>query len=219
MRVFQIGCNKCATLSIHKLFEDYSQPSLSSVHWNKGYLARDILYNISVGKPPLRGYESYQVFTDMECFLDIDGHINWVSIAFDYFDLLDLHYPNSKFILNIRNIDQWITSRLKHVCDYAPIRFGYTRRMEETTSYALLHKLAYKVDNDDLLIQMWRDQWTRHLDNVITHFSTRPNDLLIYDIDQDPFNKFKDFFAKNGIFFSTNCLPHFNKTPTDPIGA
>jgi hypothetical protein len=34
--------------------------------------------------------------------------------AKDYYKQLDNDYPNSKFILNTRNVDKWIQSRIKH---------------------------------------------------------------------------------------------------------
>ena len=211
-KIFVIGFNKCATLSLHKLFNEYSEPNLTSIHWNKGYLGRDIHRNISVGRPPLQGYESFVVFSDMECFISIEDQLKWIFVGSQFFDLLDLHYPGSKFILNTRNMDSWINSRLRHQCDYAPMKHGYTKRSEEFIHYSYLHKTAYKVDSDEQIIQIWKDQWIEHHDNVLTHFITRPNDLLVYNIDQDPFAKVSDFFAKCGIFFSTDSLPHANKT-------
>lgn len=210
LRIFQIGFNKCATASIYQLFDEYCVPTISSIHWHRGYLARDIQNNIIAGTTPLDGYESFSVFTNMECFRTHNESINWVSIGMDYFDLLDLNYPNSKFILNTRDIDGWIESRLRHVCHFAPMRYGYTKRLQNPESYMEYHKQAYQVDNTDELIKIWRSQWYIHHDNVLTHFAGRPNDLLVYNIDKDPFAKLIDFFMPCGLVFETDELPHAN---------
>ena len=212
LRIFQIGFNKCGTLSIHKLFDDHCIPTITSIHWNRGYLARDIHDNILNGRAPLVGYESYSVYSDMECFRTFNEQISWVSIAKDHFDLLDINYPNSKFILNTRNIDNWIASRIKHMCDFSPMRYGYTERLDRSIPYIEYHKQAYNVSNIDDLIKIRKEEWYTHHDNVITHFTFRPRDLLIFDIEQDSFSKITDFFALCGLKFNTDKLPHANKT-------
>lgn len=212
LRIFQIGFNKCGTLSIHKLFYDHCVPTINTIHWHRGYLARDIHDNILHGKEPLLGYESYSVYSDMECFRTHNEKISWVSIAKDYFDLLDINYPNSKFILNTRNMDNWISSRIRHMCDFSPMRYGYTERLSSKIPYVEYHKQAYEVDSVDKIIKIWKDEWNIHHDNVITHFTYRPMDLLIFDIEKDPFSKMVDFFKPCGLTFDTDNLPHANKT-------
>ena len=52
-------------------------------------------------------YEDATVFSDMtKCSDNKD--------AKDYYKLLDIQYPRSKFILNIRDVDNWILSRINH---------------------------------------------------------------------------------------------------------
>jgi hypothetical protein len=212
LRIFQIGFNKCGTISLYRLFHDYCEPTITSIHWNRGYLARDIHDNILNGREPLLGYDSYSVYLDMECFRTYNEKINWVSIAKDYFDLLDINYPNSKFILNTRNIDSWITSRIRHMCNFSPMRYGFTERLPSKIPYVEYHKQAYGLDNIDDLIKVWKEEWYTHHDNVITHFTYRPNDLLVFDIEKDPFSKIVDFFQPCGLSFQTDRLPYENKT-------
>lgn len=214
MKIFQIGFNKCGTHSFHRLFSDYSLPILPSIHWNRGYLARDVQENILQGRKPLAGYEAYSVYSDMECFRTKNEQINFVSIAKDYFDLLDLNYPNSKFILNTRNIDNWISSRLKHVCDFSPMKYGFTQKLQTPVPYVEYHKQAYGVDSVDDVIKIWKEEWHIHHDNVISHFKygKKSRDLLVFDIEQDPFAKIQDFFKQYNIVFTINYMPHINKT-------
>ena len=67
-KIFQIGFNKCGTLSLWNLFNSYSK--LKSIHWDYGNLAQTIYNNIySDIYLPLDSYEDYTYFGDMECFI------------------------------------------------------------------------------------------------------------------------------------------------------
>lgn len=212
LRIFQIGFNKCGTVSFHRLFQDHCKPTLTSLHWHRGYLARDIHDNILNGDKPLMGYESYSVFSDMECFRTKNEKISWISIAKDYFDIIDINYPNSKFVLNTRDVDDWILSRLKHYCDFSAFRYGYTEKLASKVPYAEFHKQAFNIDSISSLIALWKEHWYQHHDNVLSYFKYRPDDLLVYDIEKDNFGKFINFFAPHGISFDINYFPHHNKT-------
>jgi hypothetical protein len=210
-KIFQIGFNKCGTLSFHNLFEKHSKPKLKSIHWDFGKLAYVIQQNLSSNKKLLTGYEEYDVFTDMECCsIGDDNRIGWV-FAFKWFYIIDQQYPNSKFILNTRHPDNWISSRLKHVFeDY--IVDGYVKRFAEMQNYKKSHMSFYRIDNENILIEKWKDQWNTHIDNVIRYFKNRPNDLLVFDVEKDRFSKIEDFFFSQGLEFNTTSLPHDNKT-------
>lgn len=212
LRIFLIGFNKCGTNSFHELFSNYCSPLITSIHWNRGYLARDIQDNIFAGKKPLEGYEAYSVYSDMECFRTKDDKINFVSIAQDYFDLLDVHYPNSKFILNTRNIDNWISSRMRHMCDFSPMKYGFTTKLQNQIPYVEYHKQAYGINDDNKIINIWKQEWNDHHNTVISYFKSMPMKLLIYDIEKDPFSKITDFFRPYGLSFTADQLPHINKT-------
>ena len=195
-KIFQIGFNKCGTLSFHNLFEKHSKPKLKSIHWDFGKLAYVIQENLSSNKKLLTGYEEYDVFTDMEyCSIGDDSKkIEWV-FAFKWFYIIDQQYPDSKFILNTRSVDNWISSRLNH-----------------TNGYKKSHMSFYRIDNENILIEKWKYQWNTHTNNVIEYFKNRPNDLLIFDIEKDPFSKIEDFFNSQGLEFNTASFPHENKT-------
>jgi hypothetical protein len=211
-KVFQIGFNKCGTISIHNLFVKYSNPVLSSIHWNYGYLAKTIHENISSGNfLPLFGYGSFDVFTDMECFIEDNSKIQHISIAEKYFDLLDINYPDSVFILNTRNIDSWIQSRLNHLCFFGPIKKHFCYRLEQPILYIDLFKTVYNTNSTKDITDIWVQNWKEHHENVSEYFSKRPRRLLVYDIDNDDFSKIKNFFKFYNIDFTTNQLPHDNR--------
>ena len=89
---------------------------------------------------------------------------------------------------------------------------GYTQKLPIQVPYVEYHKEAYSKNSIDEIISTWKEEWYIHHDNVISHFKYRPADLLIFDIENDPFTKIADFFRPCGFVFEINQLPHSNKT-------
>jgi hypothetical protein len=112
-KIFQIGFNRCGTTSIYDFFKKSCVNNLKCVHWDNGNIAKTIFKNNNNGRPPLYNskYLLYDFIGDMEA--NIDNKIYYFAFL-DSYSLLDLHYPNSKFILNTRNKENWINSRLRH---------------------------------------------------------------------------------------------------------
>jgi hypothetical protein len=192
-KIFQIGFNKCATCSLHTLFSEHTDPRLQSIHWDRNKLASEIIYNINNNISNILGtYEKYDFISDME-YADMNSII---LVHKEYFVNLDRAYPNSKFILNVRPIDNWIQSRLKH-------------RQEVEESYIKMYKNVFSKNTEEI-IELWKRDWHDHIKNIKNYFFDRPNDLLIFDIENDNFNKLTNFF--HSIKFTTNKLPIKNKT-------
>jgi len=211
-KIFQIGFNKCGTISLSKLFSNYSNPIISSIHWNYGYLAHSIYSNIETGNfLPLDHY-NYHAYFDMECFIQEGNSIRYIPIFQDYFDLLDINYPNSIFILNTRDISNWIISRLNHHSFFSPINNSVVYRTKKPIRYIDLYKKIYDTNNEDDIIDIWKQNWIDHHTNVLEYFSFRPNDLLVYDIEKDDISKIKTFFQNLDITFTTDKFPHEHKT-------
>jgi hypothetical protein len=202
-KIFQIGFNKCATTSLSHLFEECSVPSLRSVHWDSGHLARRILSNHRDGLPLLQGYEDAVFFSDMEAFYREDGRLRWVFIPEILFRELDRQYPGSKFILNVRDVDAWIASRLRHSTMFDEQGNRYEdesrRRM-----YFDQHMECFGLSREQV-VQKWRDDFESHVAQVKEHFEGR-GDLLVYDIDRDGLGKMLDFF-RGDLSFSVDRLP------------
>ena len=106
-KIFQIGFNKCGTKTLHHYF---SRNGIKSVHWDEGRLAQRMFTNLATGKKLVAGYEQFDVFTDME-FLSKSGIY---LEAYKLFPHLTSQYPEALFILNTRNREAWIRSRLEH---------------------------------------------------------------------------------------------------------
>lgn len=211
-KIFQIGFNKCGTHSINNLFNENT--NLKSIHWDYGKLAKSIMQNLNSNKKLLSEcYEKYRVFTDMECcFISPTEQYEWF-FAFKHFEKFDKQYPNSKFILNIRNINNWIDSRLSH-SSYSVLdsngnivsnKYSYWERY----SFWLSKKLNKDIYKEDL-IKIWEKEFEDHYFKVKSYFKNRPRDLLVFNIDLDPFEKLSSFFED--INFSTKKMPIVNKT-------
>jgi hypothetical protein len=217
MKIFQIGFNKTGTYSLFQLLHKYTQPHIKAIHWDKGLLAYSMYMNKQMNKPLLsEKYQQYDFFSDMECCYIDNEKSMWVFIFMTDFKLLDQQNPNSKFILNIRDKTKWLHSRANHVLKYGCVKNGEIAELIDTSLYIDSHKIFYQQDIKEQIIDLWSKQYDQHILNVMEYFKDRPNDLLVFDIEKDPFSKIADFFQPCGLSFQTDRLPHANKTKDCP---
>ncbi|MHA1337445.1 MAG: sulfotransferase family protein, partial [Promethearchaeota archaeon] len=85
------------------------------------------------------------------------------------FKKLDKEYPNSKFILTIRDIDSWLKSCKLHFS-----------RVEKNNIKSEIRKLIYGVNGWDE--ESFKKAYHKHFDDVKNYFKNRPEDLLILNI-------------------------------------
>jgi hypothetical protein len=189
-KIFQIGFNKCGTKSMYQFFSYHTKPAVKSLHYEAGKLAKKIYLNNKKGLPLLTGYEDYKFFSDME-FVSED---QCIFISETLFKKLDKQYPNSKFILNTRTMENWVKSRINHS------NGKYTR-------YQLKH---YELSLPKL-VKKWESDWIKHHKAVLEYFKDRPNDLLVFDIEKDSGMKLVKFL-RGSINFIPYKLPHAHKT-------
>ena len=109
--------------------------SFKSIHWDGGKIASSIVSNCEKNLKVLDGYDrEYQVFSDM-IYLDhqilIEGNT--------FFKQMDSDYPESLFIYNTTNIDNWIQSRLNHT--------------NEQHTFLERFKSVYKTESTDDIIK------------------------------------------------------------------
>lgn len=196
-KIFIIGFNKTAT----KCFDNFFiKNNVKSIHHNmkknhfqdynlrKKYdkgcisLVKFFLENKNNGKNLLYGIDpSYIVFSDIT---DDEKCID----AKDFYKQLDKENPGSKFILNIRSVDDWIKSRLNHSCPYHKFSL---------LEYHLQH---YKCSTNELK-KIWRNIYLNHIKDVENYFrlNNKMNDLLIYNIDYDTPDKISNFLSDSYI--------------------
>lgn len=143
MKIFCIGYNKTGTTSLSKALELLGYKALHDHHIN-----REITDAASKG-------ETHPAVEEYDAFLDFPEP--------EKFKALDEVYPGSKFILTVRDVDDWISSRLSHVL--------MNRRVPSRKSGWV--EINTKSD---------RKNWQAHLKSVTDHFRGRKSDLLKYDI-------------------------------------
>lgn len=140
-KVFCIGYNKSGTTSLHELFQTLGYHSLHSTIW--GDTARRLIHH------------------RYECFSDAVP---------DDFRVLDRRFPNSRFILQVRELDRWVVSRLAH------IQRGVAKGRD--------YDLPGWVDADES-IGYWLGQRQAHHRAVLDHFATQPERLLVVNVCSD----------------------------------
>ena len=193
-RIFLIGHNKCGTRSFHKLLR---RNGYSSIHYDKGRLAKAIQTNFTFSRPLLEGVDEYIGYTDME----LCGEF----YAYRLFPLLDLQYPGSCFVYNTRDVNRWVESRLHHRNGkYARTYLQRMQRAFEDSSLTL----------DDLR-RHWVEAWMRHDADLQRYFSGRTN-FFRFDItvagDQAALCR---FLRRNGYRIKGNVLPHAGARRTE----
>jgi len=122
-------------------------------------------------------------YEDFDVFTDMEyyGHDGFIMAYRDYYKALDRNYAGSRFILNIRSVRRWLRSRLRH----------------------------YGLSSDrDKVLRIWEKDWHEHISDVLRYFSGRDN-LLIFDIENDDFGKFRNFFSD--LNFTVDKFPWKNK--------
>lgn len=169
-KIFVIGFNKTGTSTLCNYFY---RNNIQSIHWDDGKIAEKMKDNYKKGLKILSGYEDFIFFSDMEDYINL----NYAHKT--YFKELDKDYPDSKFILNIRNVDNWIRSRNNHWNG-------------EYTNY-ICNKLNLTKEE---LNKKWKKEFYEHKKNVIDYFADKPGKLLIFDIEKDKPEKINDFFPE-----------------------
>ena len=154
-KIFIIGFNKTGTTSLHTFFE---KNNIRSIHYDQGRIARKIKKNLLSNEPLLKDYDDYQVFSDMEDY----KKLNYAHK--DYFKELYSQYPDSRFILNTRNIDNWIKSRNRHENGFY---------VKELCKLLDISKAQLNIS--------WREDYYNHHRNVKEFFRDKPSKLLIFE--------------------------------------
>jgi hypothetical protein len=106
------------------------------------------------GRPMLSGVDP-----ELDAFCDIED-VNRGYAA------LDRDYPGSKFILTVRDVESWVTSRIRHV--------EHNRALRDD---GRPHGDFLDVDVDG-----WLAEREAHHVAVLSHFAGRPDDLLVIDL-------------------------------------
>ena len=106
---------------------------------------------------------------------------------------LDRRYPGSKFILTLRDTNQWLKSQVKY--------FG--ERESEMRKW--IYGAGCPVGNEETYVRIFDE----HNRDVVAHFSERPDDLLVMELAKgDGWEKLCPFLGKK---IPDVPFPHVNK--------
>lgn len=163
MKIFGLGLSKTGTTSLNTALNMLDIPSIHGPHDEKTQV------EIMSGVRKLSILDRYDAITD-------------IPMALYYVDL-DRIYPKSKFILTVRNLDDWLKSMNLHY-DKRPITkwnsFIRTCAYGCLTFHPERHAIAYQ----------------QHTSNVARYFAER-NDLLVLNIcEGEGWDQLCDFLGK-----------------------
>jgi hypothetical protein len=166
-KVILVGFNKCATRSFANLFAAAGHPSVH--HKIRSFfrsvnLAKVIQQNLKSGKKTFDSIERFTFYGDLiyqsetECF---EAYLHFREILQDY--------PGSILLLNLRDREDWIRSRINH---------GHGEFMARTMR-------AQGFKTADECKDYWRRQWDSHIQDVRIYMADFPSQLIEFNIDSD----------------------------------
>lgn len=132
------------------------------------------------------------------------------------YEILDYVFPNSKFILTVRNNkDEWYESmtrfhtkivgkgRLPTMDDLKDFNYAYKEFLWEA------NKFKYGIDETTLYdYKIYTNQYEKHNDRVKEYFKYRPEDLLVLNLAEK--DAMKKLFLFLGVKYSGEIMPHLN---------
>jgi len=160
-RIFGIGMHKTATTSLHTALTILG---VDSAHWKNAHWAKAIWEEMRVWGRSLTMERSYAV-----CDLPI-------PMLFKEFDE---SYPGSKFILTLRDEENWIKSVEDH---WNPDLNQFRNAWNHDPFSHKCHNLLYGHKGFDRESMLAR--YRRHNGEVKAYFWDRPGDLLVMDMDK-----------------------------------
>lgn len=157
-RIFGIGLHRTATTSLHHALVKlgYDSAHWKSAHWAKAIWEEMKLY----GSSPI--LERHYALCDLPIPL--------------LFRELDAAYPGSKFILTMRDENEWLESVRRHWSHKNPFR-------EQWDTDPFTHRIHRELyGRTTFNEQVMRERYRRHNSEVLEHFKDRPRDLLVMNM-------------------------------------
>jgi hypothetical protein len=157
-RIFGIGWHKTATTSLARAL---GMLGFDSAHWKNAHWAKAIWEEMrEFGRS--RTLERSYALSDLPIPL--------------LFRELDVAYPGAKFILTVRDEDEWLESVRTHWSDKNPWRAQW----DHDPFTHKVHRECYGgiKFNEPVM----RERYRRHNTDVLEHFKDRPSDLLVMNM-------------------------------------
>lgn len=159
-------------------FKDIEQVPLSKARLAK----KTKVFGIGLGKTgttslcsalSILGYKAIHLPKSIDCLDQYDAATDTsVAIAFKE---LSRRYPNAKFILTVRPVEDWLSSWAKHDQKVHTLTNGRLPSL-----FLQLRIQTFGQCEFDPII--WKARYERHLREIDSYFSAHPSALLRYDI-------------------------------------
>jgi hypothetical protein len=94
-----------------------------------------------------------------------------------FFPALHDTFPEAYFVLNERDVEAWLRSRVQH-----------------SKGTFLQRAMSYHAADKEGVLGIWRRQYAEHTAKVLSHFAGNPR-FIHFRIDRDPIEKMVDFLA------------------------
>ena len=192
MKVFQIGFSKCGTCS---MFHFFKKNGINSVHWrtkddSQQNIVAKALHNKENNKKFFNGLD-YVFYSDM-IYIDREK----VIYFYERFEEIYKDYPDSKFIFNIRNEEDWIKSQKSH----STLGLG-----------KIFDRLQEILDCDEEeATKFLRNHYKEHTEKVKDFFKDKLDQLLIFKLGENTGEDIANFITEYN--FQDKEFPHVNKT-------
>lgn len=160
-KLFQIGFNFGAADFTNELFD---RNGYGVASWEGGELAREIFYAKNASWKPFLGRPRTTLFSNMECVHDPSAPM---LEGFKHFAYLSKVFPDSLFLLDRRNLDDWLDARAAHQDGRY---LGYFASYYGLTEQGVLDR--------------WAGDWLRHYERCNAYFGDSPR-LIRFDLDHE----------------------------------
>lgn len=169
-KVFFIGFNKCGTTSFDRFM--HSQ-GLKSIHWRTGerYLALDAA-KATDDASAKRIFANGQVFSDFVYLSDTE-----FCEPLDLYPIWSRAFPSAYFILNDRDVDDWLASRMAHSKGTLMTRYRKVFGLTESET-----------------LDAWRHKFLKHRKDVLRHFDGHPR-FAHFVLGRDPIETITQLLA------------------------
>ena len=167
-RVVAVGFNKCGTRAFAELFRRAGHPTIHHKVRDRLLLPRRIgkvmRDNLAAGRRVFDSVEDYIFYSDL---ILSDGRMTWDGASAFREILRD--YPDTILILNLRDREAWIRSRLRH---------GHGE-------FARREMAARGLTRPEDLTAAWRADWEAHVTALRAFMQDRPDQFIEYNLDTD----------------------------------
>lgn len=181
-RVVSVGFNKCATRSLAEMFRRAGHRVIHHkvrdrwpVPRRVGAVMRD---NLAQGRKVFDSVEGYTFYCDL---IVNDGTTSYDGAAAFREILRD--YPDTILLLNLRDREAWIASRLRH---------GHGE-------FARREMAAHGLPTPEALAELWRQTWDSHVAAVRAHMADHPAQFVEFNLDYDTAEDLAAQFPRYGL--------------------